>query len=95
MNQTTPQHIISTVVFTAAALCTVYLLTLSALLLVQLWKFNTVDKEVLTHMQSAGQALLGFLSGMLVNTRTPAQPVAESTQTVTTTTTDPAPTPLP
>lgn len=88
---TTPKHIISTVVYTAAGLAALYVATLAGLLIWQVIATGRADKEVLTHFVNAGTTLLGFLSGMLVNTRTPGSPVSEVTVSTTTTEAGPDP----
>jgi hypothetical protein len=83
MTPSTQQHIISAVVYTAAILCGLYMATMTFLAIWGLIFYGKVDKDVLTHLVQAGSTLLGFLSGMLVNTRTPSPGTAETTVTTT------------
>lgn len=87
MNPSTPHKLVYIVVCTAAVAFMLFVVTLAYMLIMGI----KPEDKTLTYFVAAGTAAFGFLSGVLTNTRTQQQPVAEQTQVVSTTTTTPPP----
>lgn len=86
MNPTTPPRLVYIIIGTASSCVMIFMLTMAYLLV---RNTGQVDDKVLTLFNNAGATVLGFLVGILTNTRTQQTPTSETTQVVTTTKTEP------